>query len=218
MRRLTLDLAGSIHPYLVHLEDDEEVVTSAFCDISWTQLDSLSSLEVEAQVPTGLSRPRLYRQFLGAAAAVTVITPDLRDLVPDGVPSPVLEPGVERFEPPSPDARAAVRRRLGLGSGTQAVIHHGSIHPVSQRDAFSLYAALRQLRAEGVDIVLLRAGVPAYVNRRSTAFERAEGVRELGYLPKKQLFEVLGASDICVNQEGLRPPIFEGCPRSCRSS
>jgi glycosyltransferase involved in cell wall biosynthesis len=200
-RRWVEPLAKAGLRYVVHLEDDEDVVTRTQLRWSDTELSTLSAAELDELVPLHLSHPKRSRAFLSGAAGVTVIVDALRAKVPEGVPQLLLEPGADlSLFGPDPDRSERSRRRqsLGLGPSTTVLLFHGGIHPAIQRDMFALYTAVAKLRRIGQDVVLLRLGTSSYAPEVSTAFRRADGVIQVSSVPRWELANWLDLADIYV--------------------
>ena len=187
--------------YVVHLEDDEPLVTSSQMCRSVSALAAMSAEELDDLIPIHLAHPLRSQTFLARAAGVTLITKRLRSLVPECKPVAVLEPGVDtvlfglRL---TSSERAARRASLGLTPSTTLLAYHGSVHPAIQRDVFSLYTAVSKLRRSGLDVRLLRCGNEGYTTEVSTAFLRANGVIPYGYIAREELPAMLELADIFV--------------------
>jgi glycosyltransferase involved in cell wall biosynthesis len=168
-------------PYAVHLEDNEEHLLSAALGRPIGQLRALPPAEQDALAGDDLAHPTRYPRFLRNSLGVTMITAELRDFVPDGLPARVVRPGIDtsRF---SPDAEPATsRRRLGLGEDEFVLAYHGHMHYANQHEMLSLYLAVQLLRRERRPARLLRIGHTIFggVDQRA-AQAMGEGVRELG--------------------------------------
>ena len=196
--------------YVVHLEDDEDIVTASQLRRTQAELQGLDSAELDSLIPNHLSHPIRSRTFLQAAAGVTVIVEALRVFAPRETPTAVVAPGADLTLFSSawsdPDDRAARRARLGVGPGTTLLTYHGNIHSAVQFDMFSLYTAVAKLRSAGEDVVLLRLGASQDVSRTSTAFRRADGVVQVPFVPRPELSKWLNLADIYI-QPGA-PTVF----------
>jgi glycosyltransferase involved in cell wall biosynthesis len=192
-------------PYVVHLEDNEELVTASQMQESWGNLMAADIGMLDAMIPLALSHPLRYKRFLAAGAGATVIVDTLGDFVPTGLPVHVLEPGVnsQKFAPAAKAAdRTAVLAKLGINPKAKVIVYHGNMHAANQREVFSLYCAVNILRRRGLDVHLLRAGRD-YSPGVDVSFDTLKGaVTELGFLDDAFLLEVLKTADAYVQPGG----------------
>ena len=201
VRRWVEPLAGAGLRYVVHLEDDEEIVTRSQTRQSDFALHAPRPAGADELVPLYLSHPVRARSFLAGAAGITVIVEALRAQVPVGVPVLLLEPGADTHlfrRDPDVEAREARRARLGLDQDAILLAYHGGVHPAVQRDMFSLYTAVAKLRRAQHDVALLRLGTSLDAPEVSTAFRRAEGVIQVAPVSRAELPSWLDMGDIYV--------------------
>lgn len=183
VRLLALDVVRRYGcPYVVHLEDNEMAVRSAIAT-AWD--------------------PHAMRAFVDEAAGVTVVVDRLLELKPAHIPGVVVWPGydVALDEPGRP--RSAIRRDIGLDDLDVAVVYSGSVHRVNADEVGALYEAVKRLRAGGRNLVLVKSGfntVPA-----SLLPELGQGIRDLGWIRRRRVFELMHAADILV-QPGVPGP------------
>jgi glycosyltransferase involved in cell wall biosynthesis len=201
--RLMTDLLLKVAPfrYIVHLEDNEEVITASQMQRTWKDLLGENPRILDIIIPYGLSHPIKYQHFLSASSGATVIVDKLGEFVPHHVPVHVLEPGVDskKF---SPSMAAAKRRQLlealDVDPKAKVLVYHGNMHGANQREIFSLYTAVAILRRRKVNVVLLRAG-RNFTDGLDVSFQSlSEGVIDLGFLDDSRLLEVLKLADAYV--------------------
>jgi glycosyltransferase involved in cell wall biosynthesis len=123
----------------------------------------------------------------------------------------VVANGVDlaRFAP-DPAARGRVRRQLGLADDVPLLLAVGRL---DESKGFQIaIAALRDLRARGLEAQLLIAGEGVY-RPQLEQLAAESGVRLLGYLPHERLTELLAAADLFVlptlHYEGMPMTIVE---------
>ena len=194
--------------YVVHLEDDEQLVTASQLHRSVPALASLDDRALDRIIPDHLTHPSRLQPFLAKASGVTVIVDRLRKLVPQGRPTLVLEPGIDTslFAPRlNSGERAARRANLGVAPTTTVLMYHGSVHPAVQRDVFSLYTAVAKLRRAGLDVKLLRCGTQDVTTETSTAYRRSEGIVWCGFIPRDEMPAMLELADIFVQPGWFNP-------------
>ncbi|MET7244507.1 glycosyltransferase [Methylobacterium sp. EM32] len=210
VRQIVEPLAERGLKYIVHLEDNERIVTSTQLGIKDADLDDVLS---PASIVAGhLSHPHHSQNFLAHADAVTGIVMELRHDVPKDVPFHLLEPGVdtEFFKPKASQAEISYSRyQLGIPNGAFVIVYNGNIHPAIERDVYSLYSAVSLLRRAGKSVFLVKTGESDKVTRRCDSYLEKEGVIELGRIARRQIPRVLEIADILV-QPGSPTP-FNVC-------
>ncbi len=170
-------------PYVVHLEDNEELLLSTALE---RPIEALRRLPLEAQdelAEPDFIHPTRYRDFVGGAAGVTVVTEELNEFNPGGRPHRVVRPGtdIERFRPDLEPALS--REQLGLSEEDFVLVYNGTTHYANQHDMLSLYLAVKLLQRDGFAVKLVRTGstVRGGVDP-AAARALAEGVVELGLI------------------------------------
>ncbi len=201
VRRLVEPLAARGLRYVVHLEDEEDVVTASQLRMPSARLAALGTNALDLLIPAHLSHPVRSREFLRGAAGITAIVAPLLKFAPSSTPTLVLEPGadLETFRQVlTPEERHDRRAALGFSSDAAVLMYHGGVHPAIQREIFSLYAAVGIMHRARRSVVLLRCGTADDTREVGTAFRRASGVIRLGYLPRETLPAALDLADIYV--------------------
>jgi glycosyltransferase involved in cell wall biosynthesis/SAM-dependent methyltransferase len=140
-------------PYVVHLEDNEDVLTADALGLTVEQLH-----EVNGSVPPTLAHPQRMRSFLAGAAGLTVIVDRLLEFQPNGLPSevvwPAYEPDLFTADPPDPE----LKRRLGIGDGESVLVYAGNAHNSNAAELRSLYLAVGAVNRAGRPLKLVRLG------------------------------------------------------------
>ena len=188
--------------YVVHLEDNEEIITSSQTGLSWAHLETFSDIELDKLIPKHLSIPRSYQQFLRNSCAVTIITDSLKSFVPCGVQYHVLEPGVDTNiyrQDLTTEHRNELRQELYIKPSTRVIVYHGNMHSANKREVFSLYTAVLILKRRGFDVILIRAGKD-FCDGFDVSMEylTKKSVINLGYLSRDDLIRTLKISDVFV--------------------
>src|SRR5262245_16571941 len=74
VRELAHEVAGRKgRPYVVHLEDNEELLTADTIGVTLEELQAMSEVDLDASVHSTRSHPARMRRFLAGAAGLTVI-------------------------------------------------------------------------------------------------------------------------------------------------
>jgi glycosyltransferase involved in cell wall biosynthesis len=145
-------------PYLVHLEDNEDVITADSLGLSLDELRATPAHELDEAVPSSRAHPARMRRFLDGAAGITVIVDRLLEFRPDGVPAELLPPAYEpelfTDDPPEPE----LRRRLGIGDDESVLVYAGNAHASNAQEMRSLYLAVEAVNRAGRPLKLVRLG------------------------------------------------------------
>jgi glycosyltransferase involved in cell wall biosynthesis len=177
-------------PYVVHFEDNEDLLAGLRPDVE----------EDEAEE---------RRAFVAGAAGATLIEPRLRELLPSGLPSLVLEPGVDfqLFSAPlPPHRRSSLLRAAGAPADAVVLVYPGNIHRANQAEMFEFYRALRLLNGRGRRLVLLKTGKDDPGILEPLGFDPAEaGVVDMGLVERPFLVELMKCADLFV-QPGAPGP------------
>ena len=183
VRSLTMSLVGRYGcPYIVHLEDNEMAVQDAV---------------ISAYDPTAAG------SFIEGAAGMSVVIDRLLELKPDQVPGAVIWPGYDGAIDRPGRSRDDIRRDVGLADGELAILYPGNVHEVNADEVRSLYESVEALRAAGRNVVLVKSGWNRVSHTRLPKLGR--GIRDLGWISRRRVLELLTAADILV-QPGAPGP------------
>ena len=190
-------------PYIVHFEDNETTVASAYERHGKRQWGGAKTL------PAGKSAAAID-EFVRGAAGATIIVEALKKVLPDGLPCHLLEPGVDGdLFVPGLDAaeRERLCRALAVPSDAWITVYPGNMHPANYEDMFSLYAAIHAVNARGHKLHLIRTGVDS-VGPFEPRFVKLAGrhVNHLGLVRRNWLIDLFKLADFFV-QPG-RPDDF----------
>jgi glycosyltransferase involved in cell wall biosynthesis len=199
VRLLTMDAVRRLGvPYVVHLEDNEELLIESATGRSLAELRRLPPRQQDGLVPIDLIHPTRHREFLDGAAGVTVITEALNEFNRAGRPHRVVRPGIdlERFRP---DLEPPPRERLGLSKDEFVLVYHGTIHYANQHEMMSLYLAVKLLQRRGRRVRLVRLGHSEFGGADPRSFRAlGDGVIELGPVPWREIPAYLALADAYV--------------------
>ncbi len=179
-------------PYLVHFEDNEMAVARAFGS-------------VRAGTPVSKLPPGVH-EFVAGAAGATIIVDALREVLPQGLPAHLLQPGVDGdlFAHGLDSAeRARLRTALAIPPDASIIVYPGNIHPANADDMFSLYAAIHALNALGHKVHLIRTGEDtiAVIDPRFAKLSMRY-VTHLGWVRRERLIELLKLAHVFVQPGG----------------
>ena len=200
VRKLTERLVRSYRcRYLVHLEDNEEVILENELGLTYDELYLLPPGDLNAMVPEHRSHPRRYREFLAQAAGVTALIDRLLEFKPDDLPGIVFWPG---FDAEFLRLAGSVREsnnRFGAPAGDTLLVYNGNIHDTNAPEVRSLFLAVQALRRSGRPVSILKTGWNHVFDKSWIQDAIASGaVRDLGFLPRAELAALLAVADILV--------------------
>jgi glycosyltransferase involved in cell wall biosynthesis len=196
VRKLAETAADGSTPFLVHLEDNEELLLAMTVGLEYEALARLPPRLQDRVVSDGTVHPARYPEFLRRARAVTVITPELARFAPDSTVEPLV-PGVdaERF---APDGEAVDRAELGLSDEDFVIVYPGNLHTANERDMLSLYLSTALLRRRGHRVRLVRLGSD-YTHGPDPSFETLRAAElELEARPWREVPAYLRVADALV--------------------
>lgn len=188
VRRMTMDAVGRLGvPYVIHLEDNEELLIESATGRSLAELQRLPLRQQDSLAPPDLIHPTHHREFLDGAAGITVITEALNEFNLAGRPHALARPGIdlERFRP---DLEPHPREQLGLAPEDFVLVYHGTIHYANQHEMLSLYLAVKLLQRRGHRVRLVRLGHSEFGGPDPRSFRAlGDGVIELGPIAWREI-------------------------------
>jgi glycosyltransferase involved in cell wall biosynthesis len=200
---------NSATPYVVHLEDNEEAITSVRTGLPPALLRRIPARVLDFMLRSEMAHPRRFPGFLAGAAGITVIIEALGSLCPQDVPRHLLWAGYEEGLPwdMQPDTR--LRRRLNLNDGEPVISYTGNAHAGNWREVGDLYGAIHLLRERGIPASLVRTGlnfVRGHPGRRRVLSD--PHAVELGFISRASVPAVVSIADVLV-QPGQPGPFSD---------
>jgi glycosyltransferase involved in cell wall biosynthesis len=172
-------------PYLVHFEDNEAAV---------------ASMGATGEVPDAIV------EFIAGSVGATVVVDALADVLPEGLPIHLLEPGVDGnvFAPNLSDFdRKRLCEALNVPANAWITVYSGANNAATVDDIFSLYTAVYALNALGHKVHLIRTGTyPAPKTDPRFARFSGEHITNLGFVHRNWLAEILKLADFFVQPGG----------------
>lgn len=183
---------------VIHLEDNEEHLTARSLELDWPSLQRMSLADLDARIPSNLSHPVRYRQFMEQADAATVIVDRLRELVPEGKPVAEVwcsaDEELFRQAPVNHD----LRNRMAIPPHHTVIVYPGNVHASNAGEVRSLYTAVALLNREGVPATLVRAGRDFWDFLDHGGEWAKPYVIELGLVPHRNMPRILAMADLFV--------------------
>ncbi len=199
VRRMTMEAVRKLGvPYVIHLEDNEELLIESATGRSLAELQRLPLRQQDSLAPPDLIHPTHHREFLDGAAGITVITEALNEFNLVGRPHALARPGIdlERFRP---DLESHSRAQLGLAPEDFVLVYHGTIHYANQHEMLSLYLAVKLLQRRGHRVRLVRLGHSEFGGPDPRSFRAlGDGVIELGPIAWREIPAYLAMADAYV--------------------
>ena len=199
VRRICEELARRYGvPYIVHLEDNEQVLAEMeMGGRSFEELGALPLPLLDQIVPARCAHPVYYPRFMSNAAGVTALMDTLFEFKPARVPGLVFWPGFDvAFTRMQSDR--SYRKHLGLQDSDLMVMYNGNVHRTNAREVGSLVLAVASLRRRGYPLVLVKTGwnneyIPYYKEGRKRGF-----IMDLGFRPREEIPRLMLAADVLV--------------------
>ena len=187
-------------PYIVHFEDNEELLSEL--RVAETGHGEAAKAALEADRSARL-------ELLKGARGATVIEPRLAQVMPEGLPTLVLAPGVdlEAFGAPLPlHRRATLLKGLGAPQDAKVIVYPGHVHRANRGEMAELYRAIKRLRDAARPVVLIKTGKGEGLLDPILEFPRAKaGVIEAGLVERAFLIELIKCADLFI-QPGAPGP------------
>ena len=180
---------------IVHLEDNEEAVTSRYLGMPVEDFDT----NTEKLLPHNLSHPKKYKDFLATADGVTIIIDKLKDFIDPNIPYLNLLPGVDllEFYPRFPNFQ--LLQKLKISEESTIICYTGNVHLANQEEVRELYLAIGDRNRAGQKTVLVRTGIDNNLSfLRENDLWVKEYVREMGWVKRETIPSVLSIADVLV--------------------
>ena len=189
--------------YVVHLEDNEEIVLSD--ELGPETFATLSEMPLaisDAIVAPHRTHPVRGRAFVQRAAGVTALLDTLLKFKPSSVPGVVFWPGLDEagLDRLAPTDSAAAS--LGVADDAFVLAYTGNIHNSNLAEVRSLYLAAGALRGAGYPVTLLKTGWNHVDMSWVDEYGLGDAVRELGFVPRDRLWQILARADALVQPGG----------------
>jgi glycosyltransferase involved in cell wall biosynthesis len=194
-------------PWVIYLEDHESWIASQALALDDTALAQHTEQSLAGRMPSALSHPFFYRDFVGLADGAAVIQGKLGVDVPAWVPCTTVLPGVDLdlFSPGAPST--ALRTRYGLADGERAIVYPGGVNGFTRPGIVALCRAVGLINSQGYSCKLLRTGPFPLDFLDDLPAEAKHAVVDLGVIPRADIPGLLALADVLV-QPG-KPDPFE---------
>jgi glycosyltransferase involved in cell wall biosynthesis len=204
VRRLSTTIVSRYGcPYVVHLEDNEEVILADAVGVdAFERLRSLPLAVSDEIVGPHRSHPAHAPVFLEHAAGVTVLLDTLLEFKPVSVPGVVFWPGFDEAVLHLADEPPGLRSELGLAEDDFVLVYTGNIHKSNIDEVRSLYLAVGALRDAGLPVALVKTGWNRVDMRWAEESGVGGAVRELGFVPRERVWKLLAIADALVQPGG----------------
>lgn len=200
VRKFTYDLVSHHQCRIViHLEDNEEYLIESLLGFSVNTLRRLPNFILDLIVPSGISHPRRYRDFLDKADGITVVTESLKEFCPSRIPLQVLWAGYQGELNWASPLDLDYKRKLGIADTDFVLVYTGNVHVANRTEVSDLYKAIEIVNVSGLPLKLVRTGL----NYSNLSGKNLDTIRkkyciELGHVPRKNLPKLLSIADILV--------------------
>lgn len=204
VRRLTMATVSRYGcPYVVHLEDNEEIILAdAIGSEAYERIRTLPLAESDPIVGQRRSHPIRAASFLEGAAGMTAVLDTLMEFKPSSVPGIVFWPGFDKAVLALPEHTANLRSEFRIAADDFVLVYTGNIHESNLSEVRNLYLAVGALRDAGHRVTLLKTGWNHVDMRwvKKSGLRRA--VRDLGFVRRERVWRVLAVADALVQPGG----------------
>ena len=186
--------------YVVHLEDNERLITEVNLGRPFEELRQLAPESLDALVgpEARLSHPLHFPRFIGAAAGITALIDTLADFAPPDMSRHIFWPGYNPSFFSRSEIDYARRRTHGIDDTEMVLVYTGNVHSANRQEVFSLYLAVGLLNRMGVRSRLVRAGEDYVQVIGDQLAELRKHCVELGKVPHSEVGGLLAMADILV--------------------
>lgn len=185
--------------YVVHLEDNEDVLLACELGVSREELLAMPEGRLDTLVPDHRSHPLRSPAFLRQSIGITALIEQLLDFTPPALPGVVFWPGYEDRFLDLPRAAETQRLRYGIQAGERVLVYSGNVHTANATEVRSLYLALEALRRHGYPLRLVKTGLNHVREQTWTTDAVLSGaVVDLGFVERAELPAVVALADILV--------------------
>jgi len=189
---------GAEIPFIMHLEDDEEVIFERFTGRAPEVLRNQPQEEWEHLSLPGLTHPVRGPAFMNAAAAMTVIYNSVSELVPAGKSWLEIPPLVDADKFHCGPRDAALAGELKLTPGVRVIGYHGNDHGANVSDTRELYEVVSEVLSQREDVSFVRAGLVDEARYEGLTFRQTPRCVELGFVDHARMPDIMRAADIFI--------------------
>ncbi len=148
-------------PYLVHLEDNEVLITGRHFGINNLEEQKTFAKNNPEKFEKFLdTHPLYFESFMRNSLGVSCIIDKLQEFVPQGVPTMTFWPSCEdAFFNLSQERNIALRKGFEFDDDTFAIVYPGAVHHYNVQSFIELLLAIDRLNDEGFTVKLVRSGI-----------------------------------------------------------
>jgi len=169
---------------IIHLEDNEDAIRS---DSPTNKIELLSRTD-----------PLHGHWFLEKADAFTIIIGSLSRKLPKGKPIHILEPGFDLRAAKKNQEPVFNKNTFGIPEAFKIISYPGGASGPNREDLCDLYTAVHLLNEHGTPTILMKTGFPDPEVRKSIPAEANQWIRDIGYLPRDQVWRLIEMADVVV--------------------
>jgi lipopolysaccharide biosynthesis protein/glycosyltransferase involved in cell wall biosynthesis len=209
VKNFTMYLVGRYKcPYFVHLEDNErEILNRELKNITYEQLTRLPPSEQDKHIVNSELRihPHKHWEFLQRSSGCTILIDRLAEHVPAGIPVQLFWPGYDDcFSVELGDQKNILRAKYGIPEANCVVLYSGAFHDINKEEIYRMVLVLKILRNRGMPLTFVKTGHNQFPEILEDGIDKG-WIKDLGFLPRNDLPEILSLSDVLV-QPGSSDP------------
>lgn len=185
-------------PLCIYLEDNEELISLQYMDLTSDACLNLSSDEIRVKTHIALSHLYQFRSFIGMADLAILIQPKLAIDVPSWVPNETVMLGVDlNFFKPSTKNYELIKH-YEIATQDKIIVYHGGLDPLKFEPMRSLCEAVIALNKRGLSTTLIRTGPNTLPFIKELGELGASKIKDIGIVDKSLLPEILNLADVYV--------------------
>jgi glycosyltransferase involved in cell wall biosynthesis len=190
---------------ITHLEDNEQHLLSHTAGIPFNTLLRWNDRQLGRLLRKGLIHPIRHQLLLSISDLVTLITPKLKDFVPNNVASRSLSPSIDHFFSQPQSTPVEWREHLGIKSRDRVIVYPGGANQTNASELQSLYSAVAILNGRGLSVKLIRTGPSTPWFTALLSPEEKTHAIELGFVERICIPPLFALADVLVQPGCLGP-------------
>jgi len=184
-------------PYIVHLEDNEEIILKTELGIDRLELlENLPLKVLNKHIVDWRISPRFYKAFLSGAAGITALDKKLFEFNYNQKPALVFWPGFDTDY--LQDKKTNIIGKYKLPSDCKFLVYSGTVHDINLEEFESLLLSISELNRRGYNIRLIKTGNDANPLLKNISSEVSKYVINLSFVDREDLQGIVHLAEVLV--------------------
>jgi glycosyltransferase involved in cell wall biosynthesis len=185
-------------PYIVHLEDNEELLVQSQLGIFADEYDNCKAGYLNLEVPKHLTHPFHGWKFVSLASGITALNATLAEEIPIGIPRAIFWPGYDDTMEWAVEVDESFRTRAGVEEHYFITTYTGNVHSVNVNEVRSLYLAVALVNRRGIPLKLVRTGQDCVPLAELGEELLRKNSINLGFIDRGDLPKLIAIADILI--------------------